>query len=247
MFLLKGQSDPYLGYGEMKMIYTRRVSQVPVSSRLYRSVESAWGHCCHWAGRGFQGSNDITCWLPIAIELMTSTRDAQTNTHHHDSFDYYLEVRNDPCHNPRVASSTIFNEHCAELKESLMSCEFQLPQIFDKDIESEMFEAATGIKMTHEEIYLAAERIKNLFRAILIRNNGRTRDMEVNEVYPILTYPDADGRTVSWEDFNHLVDMYYEQRGWDKKTGWPTRETYERLGLEEVADELEAIGKLPEK
>jgi aldehyde:ferredoxin oxidoreductase len=39
--------------------------------------------------------------------------------------------------------------------------------------------------------------------------------------------------------------MYYEQRGWDKQTGWPTRETYERLGLGEVADELEALGKLP--
>ncbi|NLM22429.1 MAG: aldehyde ferredoxin oxidoreductase [Peptococcaceae bacterium] len=230
-----------------KTIYTGRISQRTGKQQIIPiSLESAWGHCCHWAGRGFQGSNDITCWLPIAIELMTSTRDAQTNTHHHDSFDYYLEVRDDPCHNPRVASSIIFNEHCAELKESLMSCEFQLPQIFDKDIESEMFEAATGIKMTHEEIYLAAERIKNLFRAILIRNHGRTRDLEVNEVYPILTYPDADGKTVSWEDFNYLVDMYYEQRGWDKKTGWPTRETYEKLGLKEVADELEAIGKLPE-
>jgi aldehyde:ferredoxin oxidoreductase len=99
--------------------------------------------------------------------------------------------------------------------------------------------------MTHDEIYLAAERLKNLFRAILIRNNGRTRDIEVGEVYPILTYPDADGKTVTWEDFNYLVDMYYDQRGWDKATGWPTRETYERLGMSEIADEMAAIGKLP--
>jgi aldehyde:ferredoxin oxidoreductase len=91
------------------------------------------------------------------MELMTSTRDAQTVTHHHDSFEYYLETREDPCHNPRVASSTIFNEHCAELKESLMSCEFQLPQVFDKEIERDMYEAATGISMTHDEIYEAAE------------------------------------------------------------------------------------------
>lgn len=231
-----------------KTIYNGRTSQRTGNQQMIPiSLESAWGHCCHWAGRGFQGANDITLWLPIAMELMTSTRDAQTNTHHHDSFDYYLGVRNDPCHNPRVASSAIFNEHCAELKESLMSCEFQLPQVFDSEIESEMYEAATGIKMTHDEIYQAAERGKNLFRAILIRNYGRTRELEVHQVYPILTYPDADGRTVTWEDYNYLVDMYYEQRGWDKETGWPTRETYERLGLKEVADELDAIGKLPAK
>jgi len=126
-----------------------------------------------------------------------------------------------------------------------MSCEFQLPTIFDKDTEAVMFEAATGVKTSHEEMYLAAERMKNMFRAILIRNHGRTREQEVNEVFPILTYPDADGKVADWDDFNHLVDTYYEKRGWDKKTGWPTRETYERLGLSDVADEMEKIGKLP--
>jgi aldehyde:ferredoxin oxidoreductase len=45
--------------------------------------------------------------------------------------------------------------------------------------------------------------------------------------------------------WNDLVDLYYEQRGWDKETGWPTRETYEKFGLKEVADELESLGKLP--
>ena len=226
-------------YSGRTSVRTGEKNMIPIS------LESAWGHCCHWAGRGFQGSNDIACWLPIAIELMTATRDAQTNSHIHDSWEYYLEVKDDPCHNPRAASSTINNEHCTELKESLMGCEFQLPSVFEPDIEADMFEAATGIKMTREEIYLAAERLKNLFRAILIRNHGRTRDMEVKEVHRILLYPDSDGKTVSWEDFNSLVDMYYEQRGWDNKTGWPTRETYERLDLADVADELENIGKLP--
>ena len=230
-----------------KTIYNGRTSvRTNEKNIIPISLESAWGHCCHWAGRGFQGSNDIACWLPIAIELMTATRDAQTNTHHHDSWEWFLDVRDDPYHNPRVAESIISNEHCSELKEAVMGCEFQLPTVFDKETEADMFEAATGIKMTREEIYLAAERMKNLFRAILIRNFGRTREKEVKEVYPILTYPDADGKTAGWEDFNHLVDMYYEQRGWDKETGWPTRATYERLGLRDVADELEKYDRLPQ-
>jgi aldehyde:ferredoxin oxidoreductase len=230
-----------------KTIYNGRTSvRTGEKNMIPISLESAWGHCCHWAGRGFQGSNDIACWLPIAIYLMTSTRDAQTNTHHHDSWEWFMAVKDNPYRDPRVAESIVSNEHCAELKESLMGCEFQLPTIFDRGTtESDMYYAATGTRIAPDEIYLAAERMKNLFRAILIRNHGRTRDIEVNEVFPILTYPDADGKVADWGEFNHLVDMYYEQRGWDRKTGWPTRETYEKLGLSDVADELESIGKLP--
>ena len=71
------------------------------------------------------------------------------------------------------------------------------------------------------------------------------REMEVNAVYPGLTYPDSVGLTADWDDWNDLVDLYYEERGWDKKTGWPTREQYEKYGIKEIADELEAVGKLP--
>ena len=36
-------------------------------------------------------------------------------------------------------------------------------------------------------------------------------------------------------------DLFYEELGWDKKTGLPTRETYERLGLKDVADQLAKV------
>jgi aldehyde:ferredoxin oxidoreductase len=112
-------------------------------------------------------------------------------------------------------------------------------------MECQMLEAATGIKMTEEELWAYCMRSKNLFRAILIRNHSRTREMEVSEAYTPLQYPDAEGLTVTRAEYEDLVDLYYEQWGWDKKTGWPTRETYEKYGLGEVADELEALGKLP--
>jgi aldehyde:ferredoxin oxidoreductase len=41
-----------------------------------------------------------------------------------------------------------------------------------------------------------------------------------------------------------MLDEYYDVRGWDKNTGRPTRKTLERLGLAEVADELERLGCL---
>jgi aldehyde:ferredoxin oxidoreductase len=210
------------------------------------SLESAWGYSLHWNGRGFQGAIDIAGWLPISLMLMTSSRDSQSNSHHHDTYDYMRAVQNGPCRNPLTAKSAIMNENKAELKEALTSCDWQLPNVFWTTAEAEIFNMATGMNRTEKEMNDAAERIKNLFRAILIRNYGRTREMEVNEVLPMMSYPDADGRTVNADEYNDLVDMYYEMRGWDLKTGWPTRATYERYGLKEVADELETLGKLPD-
>jgi aldehyde:ferredoxin oxidoreductase len=43
--------------------------------------------------------------------------------------------------------------------------------------------------------------------------------------------------------FEALKDRYHELRGWDVKTGWPTRAKLEELGLNDVADELASIGK----
>jgi len=39
-------------------------------------------------------------------------------------------------------------------------------------------------------------------------------------------------------------DMMYTELGWDGTTGTPTRATYERLGLKDVADALESKGLL---
>jgi len=45
-----------------------------------------------------------------------------------------------------------------------------------------------------------------------------------------------DGRRIM--DFDGMLDEYYEESGFDKKTGWPTRDKLEELGLDDVADEL---------
>ena len=41
------------------------------------------------------------------------------------------------------------------------------------------------------------------------------------------------------------MDEYYDLRDWDRETGWPRRSELERLGLDEVADQLEDARILP--
>lgn len=227
-------------------IYHGRISNmlnkpldIPISN------EAGWGHSFHWSGRGYQGANDIAQWVPITIELMTRTRDSQSVTHHKMTLDTYHQIKDNLCYNPLTAKSIVLNENSAELKDTLSCCDFQSPNLYWTTMEAEMLEAATGDKWTEEMTNEVAERSMLLFRANLILNSGRCREQEVNEVFHIVQIPDAQGLTVSWEDFNNIVDLYYDERGWDRKTGWPTRATWEKYGLKDVADIMEKAGKLP--
>lgn len=230
-------------------IYHGRYSQVVPGKQLDLpiSLETAWGHCVHWQGRGFEAAINKPGWVATNLHQMTSTRDTQTIAHHHDTFENFLELKDDPCRNPLTAKAVIMGENKAELKDSVTCCDWQSPNLYWTDMEAQMFEVATGIKITEKELNEAAERSKLLFRAITIRNYGRDRDMEVKAIFPIMTYPDPWGETVTWEEWNDLVDLYYAERGWDEKTGWPGRDLYEKYGLKEVADQLDTLDKLPEK
>ncbi|MCZ2808054.1 MAG: hypothetical protein O2V44_01710, partial [Candidatus Bathyarchaeota archaeon] len=43
-----------------------------------------------------------------------------------------------------------------------------------------------------------------------------------------------------------MLKEYYALRGWDLKTGYPTRKKLVELGLEYVANDLQKLGKLAE-
>ena len=49
---------------------------------------------------------------------------------------------------------------------------------------------------------------------------------------------------VDREKFEAILNEYYEDRKFDPKTGFQTRLGLERLGLNDIADDLESRGKL---
>jgi aldehyde:ferredoxin oxidoreductase len=84
------------------------------------------------------------------------------------------------------------------------------------------------------------ERINNLARAFNVREGfGRADDTlpERIRTEPIKAGA-SKGQVVSTEDLNQMLDEYYTERGWDIKTGIPTREKLVELGLGYVADDL---------
>jgi aldehyde:ferredoxin oxidoreductase len=46
------------------------------------------------------------------------------------------------------------------------------------------------------------------------------------------------------EQYNAMLDEFYELWGWDKKTGRQTREGLEKIGLKDVADKLGEQGRI---
>jgi aldehyde:ferredoxin oxidoreductase len=112
-----------------------------------------------------------------------------------------------------------------------------------------LFSACTGFSVTPPELMKSGERIFNVMKAYNVREGMRRE----HDHWPSRFYeerlPDSGSEirtskgsgvlsALSKEKIDRLLDEYYELRGWNKRTGIPTRETLEDLQLDNVADEL---------
>jgi aldehyde:ferredoxin oxidoreductase len=102
-----------------------------------------------------------------------------------------------------------------------------------QELASETFSAATGLPMTGEKLLRCGERVYNLEKLFNLREGfGRASD------YPPLRFfeePLSDGpgkgAKLSRDDYDRLLNEYYEARGWDKETGVPTPAKLKSLDL----------------
>jgi len=210
------------------------------------SLQEAWGYAAHWSGRGIHAVLEFPRWLIEALIWMTATRDPLNDTHIVAKDEWMQEFKSAPYESSKGPEIAVWNENRSELKSSLPLCDWSFPIPHKSDAESRLFSAVTGFELDEMDLDRIAERNKNMQRALLVRNYDRSRQIELNEIIPWFKRPDATkGIPIDEEKFNSLVDAYYELRGWETKTGRPTRATLERLDLKDVADVLEAIGKLP--
>ncbi len=112
---------------------------------------------------------------------------------------------------------------------------------------AEMYSSATGWETSVDDLKRIAMRQVNLEKALNLRFTpfDRKDDMPTPRD---LQEPIKTGNLAGWridEDrYNKMLDDYYDLHGWDRETSYPKRETLVDLGLESVADDLAAIGKL---
>ncbi len=96
-----------------------------------------------------------------------------------------------------------------------------------------------GWDVSDLDLMKIAERVSNLQRCFNVREGIRRKDdmipKRLREAPAFGPFSRKEAAIVNYEG---MLDEYYEARGWDKKTGIPTRKKLEELGLKEAADQL---------
>jgi len=108
---------------------------------------------------------------------------------------------------------------------------------------AQFYSAVTGIEMNPGELMKAGERCWNLLKVLNCRagfDRSHDRPPEVwltplkvdSQEFPLMDYYRT--KILTREDLEGLLDDFYDERGWDKKTSAPTPEKLRELGLEWV-------------
>ncbi len=119
------------------------------------------------------------------------------------------------------------------LMDSLGACAFASGWYKDELHYRHFLSALTGIEWTEEEFNKAGERIFNLEKMINYREGFDKNDDILPERFykNKFSHGPKEGAVVDREEFDKMMNDYYEARGWDKETSRPTDEKLEELGL----------------
>ncbi|MFZ2096727.1 MAG: aldehyde ferredoxin oxidoreductase family protein [Anaerolineales bacterium] len=171
-----------------------------------------------------------------ATAMLVAYMTCDVGAHHNRSWaiTYDLQVGRDKIVPEKVAR-VIWLQNFRPMFDVLGSCRLQWVELgIDRELYVPLLEAITGIKRSWEDLEAVGNRIWNLTRMYWVREIdgfGRQWDMPAPRFYmdPPKTGVTA-GQITKFEDVQKLLDMYYEQRGWDSN-GLPTQGTLENLNL----------------
>ena len=114
----------------------------------------------------------------------------------------------------------------------------------DIDKGARLYSAVTGNTKTFDQLCEISWKCCTLERAVHVRDNGRTITDDGFASF-FFDRPDSNGIKIDRTEYRQGLDAYNDLMGFDKNTGNPTRATLEKYGLKDVADKLQALGKLP--
>ena len=171
-----------------------------------------------------------------ATAMLLAYMTCDVGAHHNRSWaiTYDLQVGRDKVV-PEKVSRIIWLQNFRPMFDVLGGCRLQWVELgINRDLYVPLLEAMTGIHRTWEDLEAVGNRIWNLTRMYWIRENegfGRQWDLPSQRFYeePPKTGATA-GQITKYEDVQILLDMYYEQRGWDSN-GIPTPATLDKLNI----------------
>ncbi|MFH0942423.1 MAG: aldehyde ferredoxin oxidoreductase family protein [Chloroflexota bacterium] len=127
-----------------------------------------------------------------------------------------------------------YNQDLTAIHETGILCVFPSVLFFrdNLDLYGRLLVAATGIKdfSDPDYLWLVGDRINNLERLFNVREGFGRKDDAMPRRITGQTLPEGPSAGQRFEA-EELLDDYYQARGWDLKTGVPTKKKLKELGL----------------
>ena len=160
--------------------------------------------------------------------------------HHAGGYTVYLELKGEMdrfAEAGKAAWVAGTRNRRAAICDSAPLCAFVSVGIKDETLAT-LVTSVTGFPIEAKDLYAVGDRISCLERAFNVREGLRREDDKLPGRLlrdPIPIGP-SEGHLV--QDLEKMKDEFYQVCGWDLKTGIPTRERLEKLGISWVAHEL---------
>jgi aldehyde:ferredoxin oxidoreductase len=141
-----------------------------------------------------------------------------------------------------VGRLTRYSEDWYTVLTSLGLCaRAQMNRFFSLELVTDLYNLITGFNLHQEELRLSAERSWNLLKLMNLKEGFSRKDdkfpsgwfkpLKIGE--NILKFQDFYGEVIITQDIaNKLLDDYYDERGWDKQSSYPTISKVKALALE---------------
>jgi len=174
--------------------------------------------------------------------MLLSFMTADVGAHHNRSWAITYDVASGRDNLEGKADKVIELQHIRPLFDALGLCRLPWVEIgFELELYGELFPLVTGIDYDWDDLIGISERIWHLTRSFNVKHiPGFGRDWD----YPPARFYEEkmpsgpiEGKGVSWDDVEWLLDDYYKKRGWTE-AGIPKKATLKKHGLDFVVHEL---------
>jgi len=227
-----------------EIVYKRGKMGSMLAEGVRYASEKVGKDCSKWAMhvKGLEISA-YDCHTTPGMALSYAT--ASVGAHHKDAWVISWEVKAG-----RESYDEVKVDKVIELQrlrggvfECLTTCRLPWVEVgFELEWYPKFLKAATGQDMSMNDLYTIADRVLNLTRAFWIREyrDQWNRGMDTP---PARWFEDAltrgtfKGAKLDRKKYDAMLQTYYNKRGWDQK-GIPTKKTLTKLGLQDVAQEL---------
>jgi aldehyde:ferredoxin oxidoreductase len=123
---------------------------------------------------------------------------------------------------------------------------------FSIDDAIEIYGAVTGMEISAPGLHEIATRSYNLLKALNVREGFTRKDDKFPDRWfePVIRHgektplEDYFGKPLTREDCEGILDDFYDESGWDIKSGIPTKKRLIEVGLEDIAEDMEKSGFL---